>query len=78
MWLSEARRPLLVLVGCEALVGFAYWVFFWRSNDALRQLAIHSGTAPILWPLLAVAVNILTAFLCSATFFYFTRTIVKR
>ncbi|MDO6434622.1 hypothetical protein Q4E93_28685 [Flavitalea sp. BT771] len=76
-WIREARHPLLNIMALELVIGAAFWTFFWSGNEGLRQIAYHSGTSPVLWPLLAIAVNVLTAFLCSTTFFYLTRISVK-
>jgi len=74
----NARSLLLYIVGSELLIGILFWVCFWRGNDSIAQMAYHSTVPFTFWPLTAIAVNSLSAFLCTATFFYPTKRFLVR
>lgn len=72
-WLTNTRRPLIAVVCMETLIGIIYWMFFWSRNESIYQLSARFNVPVIVWPLTAIAVNILTAFLCTASFYYLSK-----
>jgi hypothetical protein len=73
-WVFKGERLILlrILIG-EISIGVAYCSFSWLSDDQWAYIAHHSSIAAPVWIAIVVAIQSLSAFLCIATTFYYSR-----
>ncbi|WP_343693612.1 hypothetical protein [Chitinophaga sp.] len=72
------RFPILLITLSELLVFFCFWFFIADVNGSLNILAQHAGMEILKLAVAVVLVNIITALLCTASFFLLLRKLINR